>query len=121
MKIFLLLGSLSAGLAVVVGAFGAHGLKQKLTVELMAAYQAGVQYHFYHALGLLLVGVIGFYIEQTWVYKASGWLMMAGILLFSGSLYLLAVTGVKWLGAITPIGGLAWIFAWTCLALAIYK
>ena len=78
MKIFLLLGSLSAGLAVVVGAFGAHGLKQKLTVELMAAYQTGVQYHFYHAMGLLLVGVIGFYIEQTWVYNTSGWLMMAG-------------------------------------------
>ncbi len=120
MKLFLFLGSLSAGLAVIVGAFGAHGLKHKIPAELMAVYQTGVQYHFYHALALMLVGIIGFHMEQTLVYKASGWLMFVGTMLFSGSLYVLALSGIKWLGAITPIGGLVWIMAWMCLAWALY-
>ena len=121
MKLFLLLGSLSAGLAVIVGAFGAHGLKYKIPAELMSVYQTGVQYHFYHALALMLVGIIGFHMEQTLVYKVSGWLMFAGVVLFSGSLYVMALSGIKWLGAITPIGGLAWVVAWACLAWELYK
>ncbi len=120
-KLFLVLGSVNAMLAVMLGAFGAHGLKKMLTPDLLAVFVTGVQYHFYHALGLLAVGLIAIHLPGSIQLKLSGWLMVAGIIVFSGSLYLLALTGIRWLGAITPIGGVCFILAWAMLALAVYK
>jgi len=120
-RLFLALGAGLALTAVVVGAFGAHGLKARLTPEFLAVYQTGVQYHLYHALGLLLVGLAFFHLPDTTTLRASGWLMVAGIFLFSGSLYALALTGEKWLGAVAPIGGTAFILAWAAFAAAIVK
>jgi uncharacterized membrane protein YgdD (TMEM256/DUF423 family) len=117
-RFFLIAGALSAALAVVLGAFGAHGLRGRLPADLLAIYQTGCQYHVYHALGLLAVGLLGLHLPASTALRASGWLMLAGTLLFSGSLYLLAITGQRWLGAITPLGGVAFIGAWLLLAWA---
>jgi len=120
-KLFLALGSVNAALAVMLGAFGAHGLKSRLTTEMLEIYQTGVDYHFYHALGLLAVGLIAYHLpDSTWI-KWSGWLMLAGIIIFSGSLYVLSISGIRWLGAITPIGGLSFIIAWIFLTIAVLK
>ncbi|MCZ6527006.1 MAG: DUF423 domain-containing protein [Gammaproteobacteria bacterium] len=118
-KLFILLGILNAMLVVGLGAFGAHGLKSRLTEDMMSVYQTGVQYHFYHALGLVLIGIIAFHLPASTLLKWSGWTMFAGIVLFSGSLYLLAITQTRWLGMITPIGGLAFIVSWLLLAIAV--
>ena len=120
-KLALILGSINAMLAVILGAFGAHGLKGRLTEDLLAIYQTGVQYHFYHSLGLLLIGVIAWQLPGSVWLKWSAWIMLAGIILFSGSLYLLALTNVRWLGMITPIGGIAFIVAWLLLLVAAVK
>ncbi|MGB8337774.1 MAG: DUF423 domain-containing protein [Burkholderiales bacterium] len=120
-KFFLLLGSVSALLAVVIGAFGAHALKNELSADMLAIFQTGVQYHFYHALGLLAVGLVATQIPESTSLKYSGWLMFVGIVIFSGSLYLLSITETRWLGAITPIGGVAFIAAWLLLTIAIYR
>ena len=120
-KIFLLLGSLAMMFAVGLGAFGAHGLKDKLSADMLAVYRTGVDYHFYHALGLLALGMIAAHLPESELVKWSGGLMAAGIVLFSGSLYLLALTGTRWLGAITPLGGAAWIVAWALLAAALLR
>jgi uncharacterized membrane protein YgdD (TMEM256/DUF423 family) len=120
-KIFLLLGSLAMMCAVGLGAFGAHGLKDRLAADMLAVYRTGVDYHVYHALGLLALGMIATQLPESALLKWSGWLMAAGIVLFSGSLYLLALTGTRWLGAITPLGGAAWIVAWALLAAAILR
>lgn len=117
-RLFIALGALAALLAVALGAFGAHGLKSRLGADMMAIYQTGVQYHFWHALGLVLVGLIAIQLPGSGALRAAGWLMAAGILMFSGSLYALALSGVRWLGAITPFGGLAFLAAWACLAWA---
>lgn len=120
-KVFLMLGALAAALAVALGAFGAHALKARLAPDLLAVYQTAVQYHFYHALGLVLVGfALVHWPESVWG-KAAGWVMLAGIALFSGSLYLLSLTGQRWLGAVTPLGGLAFIAAWALLAIGALK
>ena len=108
-------------LAVILGAFGAHGLKKILPPDLLTVFATGVQYHFYHALGLIAVGLIAIHLPASFQLRLSGWLMVAGILLFSGSLYLLAITGVRWLGAITPLGGVCFIVAWLLLVVAVYK
>ena len=107
--------------AVGLGAFGAHGLKDKLSADMLAVYRTGVDYHFYHALGLLALGMIAAHLPESDLVKWSGGLMAAGIVLFSGSLYLLALTGTRWLGAITPLGGAAWIVAWALLAAALLR
>lgn len=120
-KIFLLLGSLTMMFAVGLGAFGAHGLKDKLSADMLAVYRTGVDYHFYHALGLLALGMIAAHLPESDLVKWSGGLMAVGIVLFSGSLYLLALTGTRWLGAITPLGGAAWIIAWALLAAALLR
>lgn len=120
-KLFLTMASLSGLLAVGIGAFGAHGLKQKLPADLMAVYQTGVEYHFYHTLALLGVGVLLHLFPQTTAFKLSGWMMVAGMVVFSGSLYLLAITGTRWLGAITPIGGIAFLLAWGAMAVGIHQ
>ncbi len=120
-RIFLILGALNAFLAVLLGAFGAHALKTRLAADMMSVYHTGNQYHFYHALGLMLVGVIAAQLPDSVLLRSSGWLMLAGIVLFSGSLYVLAISGVRWLGAITPIGGLAFLAAWLLLAIAVWR
>jgi uncharacterized membrane protein YgdD (TMEM256/DUF423 family) len=116
-KTFLLLGAVAAFLAVALGAFGAHGLRGRLSPEMLAVFQTGVQYHMSHALALILVsGIMGR--MSGWLIQTAGWCFVAGIVFFSGSLYLLAVTGVTILGAITPIGGLLFLAGWACLAFA---
>ena len=114
-KTFLLMASVFGALAVALGAFGAHALEGRLTADLLSTYETGVRYHFYHALALLgVVAVISRWPESG-AAVAAGWLFVIGILIFSGSLYILAFTGVRWLGAITPIGGVAFIAGWICL------
>lgn len=120
-KFYLVLGSINALLVVLIGAFGAHGLKAKLTIENMAIFQTGVQYHFYHAVGLILVGLIAMQLTSPPYFRWSAWLMVMGIVLFSGSLYALSITNIRWLGMITPLGGTAFILAWIMLAVGILK
>jgi uncharacterized membrane protein YgdD (TMEM256/DUF423 family) len=119
-RLFFTFGSLSAFLAVALGAFGAHALKARLDADLLALFETGVRYQMAHALALLAVGWACTRWPGTAV-TASGWLFVAGTVFFSGSLYTLALTGVRWLGAITPIGGVAWLAAWLCLAWAAWK
>lgn len=124
-KTFIRIGSLAAMAAVILGAFAAHGLKEHLTPESLVTFQTGVRYHFYHAFAILIVGLL-FYNRKTNLLQISGWLFVAGILLFSGSLYLLAVRetmnlGLNWLGPVTPIGGLFFISGWLCLFLSTYQ
>jgi len=116
-KTFLLLGAVAAFLAVTLGAFGAHALRGRLSPDMLAVFQTGVQYHVYHALALILVSAIMGRMSG-WLIQTAGWCFVAGIVLFSGSLYLLAATGVTVVGAITPIGGLAFLIGWACLAFA---
>jgi len=102
--------------AVALGAFGAHALRGRLAPDALAIYQTAVQYHFWHGLGLLAVGILMERWAAARALAASAWLLIAGLLLFSGSLYLLAVSGERWLGAITPLGGGAFIAAWLLIA-----
>lgn len=120
-RLFLTLGSINAALAVAIGAFGAHALRWRLTPEMLGVYHTASQYHFYHALGLLLIGTIAMNAPDMEFLSAAGWLMTAGIILFCGSLYLLSLTRIRWLGAITPFGGVAFIIAWLLLALGATK
>ena len=116
-RIFFLAGTLSGFVAVALGAFAAHGLKARLSPELLATFEIGVRYQIYHALALLGVA----WACTRWpgtAANAAGWLFVAGTIVFSGSLYLLALTGQKWLGALTPLGGLAFLAGWLCLAAA---
>jgi uncharacterized membrane protein YgdD (TMEM256/DUF423 family) len=116
-RTFLLAGAVAAFVAVGFGAFGAHGLRGRLTPDMLAVFETGVRYHMYHALALLLTAALVPRIEGKAIV-AAGWLFVAGIVLFSGSLYLLAVTGVTVLGAITPIGGVAFLAGWALLAVS---
>jgi uncharacterized membrane protein YgdD (TMEM256/DUF423 family) len=120
-KLFITLASLSGMLAVAFGAFGAHALKGRLDAYASGVFETAVQYHFNHSLALLAVGVIALNHPQAALLKSSGWLFFIGIVIFSGSLYLLSLTGVRWLGAITPLGGLAFIGGWACLAATGWK
>lgn len=115
--LFLFLGASNGFLAVALGAFAAHGLRNSLEPRLLETFQTGVQYHMYHALALILVALLASSQPSTLV-RTSGYLFALGILLFSGSLYALSLTGIRWLGAITPIGGLAFLAAWACLCWA---
>jgi uncharacterized membrane protein YgdD (TMEM256/DUF423 family) len=119
-KIFLTLGALNAFLCVALGAFGAHGLKQQLSVEMLAVYQTGVQYHFYHALGLIAVGLVLLNFPASRLVAFSGWLMLGGIILFCLSLYVLSLTGIRALGMITPFGGVVFLTAWALLAYGVW-
>lgn len=120
-KFFLISSALSGFLAVALGAFGAHGLKTKLSSEMLSVYQTAVQYHFYHTFALALVGVLCLHFTNTVLLRISAYGFIAGIVLFSGSLYLLSITGMRWLGPITPIGGLCFLAAWLTLAASIGK
>ena len=115
-KFCLLVAALALAAAVALGAFGAHALKGHLSAEMLSIYQTAVQYHFWHALGLLGVGVLMTRSPGGSALAGIAWLLSAGLLLFSGSLYLLALTGATWLGAVTPVGGLAFIAAWLWFA-----
>ncbi len=118
-QLFFVIGSLSGGIAVALGAFGAHALKARLTPELLNTFETGVRYQMYHALALLAV-TLAVRTSTSGLLNAAGWLFVLGTLLFSGSLYLLCFTNKRWLGAITPLGGLAFIAGWICLALAAF-
>ena len=121
-KLFLLLGSISSMLAVMIGAFGAHGLKKILEEnKLTEVFTKASQYHFYHSLGLLALGFLAMKLPEAMSLKTSAWSMVAGIVLFSGSLYAYAVTANKTFAMITPIGGLAFIVAWACFAWVVWK
>ena len=119
-RLFFGLGALSAFIGVALGAFAAHGLKARLDPAMLVTFETGVRYQMYHALGLLAVGWACTR-WPGWPTTASGWLFVAGTVLFSGTLYLLALTGVRWLGAITPIGGIAFLAGWLCLAWGAYR
>jgi uncharacterized membrane protein YgdD (TMEM256/DUF423 family) len=119
-RFFFALGSVSAFIAVALGAFAAHGLKSRLEPALLAAFETGVRYQMYHALALLAVAWACTRWPGTAV-NASGWLFVAGTVLFSGSLYALSLTGVRWLGAMTPVGGIAFLAGWLCLAWTAWK
>ncbi len=115
-KFCLLVAALALAAAVALGAFGAHALKGRLSAEMLSIYQTAVQYHFWHALGLLGVGVLMTRSPDGPALAGIAWLLISGLLLFSGSLYLLALTGATWLGAVAPLGGAAFIVAWLWLA-----
>lgn len=108
-------------LAVALGAFGAHALGARLPAEMLAVWHTGIEYHFYHALGLLAVGLAAAKLPDSTLLKWSGWTMLAGIALFSGSLYALALTGERWLGAVTPAGGAAFLVAWVLFVAAVLR
>lgn len=116
-RTFLLIGALAGAIGVAIGAFGAHGLRGRLSPEMLAVFETGARYHLYHALALLAVAALMGRIDGRLI-TAAGWLFTSGIVLFSGSLYLLALTGVTTLGAVTPLGGLAFMLGWACLAIA---
>ena len=114
-RICLLVASLALAAAVALGAFGAHALKTRLEPDMLATYQTAVQYHFWLALGLFALALLMLQWDAP-ALTLAGWLLLAGLLLFCGSLYLLALTGARWLGAITPLGGIASIAAWLVVA-----
>jgi len=120
-KLFLAAGGIAALLAVALGAFGAHALKGRVPPEMLAVWHTGVEYHLSHALGLLAVGIVAMQMPESPLLKYSGWLMLAGILFFSGSLYALALPGERWLGAVTPLGGIAFLAAWALFIAAVVK
>ncbi len=119
-RTFAIAGSLSAFVAVAAGAFGAHGLRSRLSPEMLTAFETGARYEMYHALALIALA----WAATRWPappVRAAGWLFIAGTVLFSGSLYLLALTGVRWLGAVTPIGGLSFLGGWLALAAVVWR
>jgi len=120
-QFFLITGAIAMALAVGFGAFGAHIIQDMLTPERFEVYKTGVEYHFYHAIGLLIMGAVALHMPENNLLNWSGWLLLAGILIFSGSLYLLTLTDTAWLGAVTPVGGLAFIAGWILFAIALWK
>ncbi len=123
MPFFIIAGAINAFLAVAFGAFGAHALKEKLSEKYLAIWETAVQYQMYHAIGLIVIGIlmsssiIGNVTQLNW----AGYLMLAGIIIFSGSLYVLSLSGIGILGAITPIGGVAFLLAWVFIVVAVVK
>src|SRR5689334_11780647 len=111
MRLWIVLGAVNAFLSVAAGAFGAHALKARLAPELLTIFETGARYHMYHSLGLIAIGLVA-QARPSPLLSGAGWAMLAGILLFSGSLYALALTGVRGLGAITPLGGLGFLAGW---------
>ena len=120
-QLYLFLGSINAGLSVTLGAFGAHSLKNHITNDLIKTFNTGVEYHFYHSFGLFVIAFAFYLIPDSKLLKWSGRLMMMGILLFSFSLYILSITGIRSFGIITPFGGIAFVSAWALLATAIIQ
>ena len=119
-KTYLILGALFALLANGLGAFGAHALKGKISFNYLAAFQTGVQYQFYHSLALLLLALLLFNIKNSWLL-AAGMAFILGILLFSGSLYVLSISQTKWVGVVTPFGGISFLVGWTLMLIGVLK
>ena len=120
MKLYIITGSVFAALAILFGAFGSHALKEKLTLEQLEIYDIATRYLMFHALGIFAIGILGYQVPS----EVLAWpllLMVFGILIFSGSLYLISLAGYKKLGMVTPIGGLALIISWLMVAYNIYK
>ncbi len=117
-KTIILLGAVFGALGVGIGAFGAHGLKPVVSADMLANFETGVRYHLIHVLALFAAAFVATRFPESTLPLVAGWLFAAGILVFSGSLYLMALTGMRWLGAVTPIGGVAMIAGWVCLAIA---
>ena len=120
MKLYIITGSVFAALAILFGAFGSHALKEKLTFEQLEIYDIATRYLMFHALGIFAIGILGYQMPSevlTWPLL----IMVFGILIFSGSLYLISLVGYKKLGMVTPIGGLALIISWLMVAYNIYK
>ena len=115
------LAAISGLVAVTLGAFGAHGLENTLSERMMEVWQTAVQYQFYHSLALLLVATIMLQVQPSRLLNAAAILFLLGIIIFSGSLYILALSGITWLGAITPIGGTLFMIGWIVLAIAAFK
>jgi uncharacterized membrane protein YgdD (TMEM256/DUF423 family) len=122
-RLFLVIGALSGFIAVALGAFGAHALRDRLSADMLDVFKTGVTYQMYHALALLAVGLLlaRLSIDGSPWLTAAGWLFIAGTVLFSGSLYLLALSGTTWLGAITPLGGVAFLLGWLALAVSFLR
>lgn len=120
-KLFVILGSVNLFLGVALGAFGAHALRARVPPEMLAVWHTAVEYQFVHALGLLAVGLVLPRLTAAGVVAGAGWLMLAGIVVFSGSLYGLVLTGARWLGAVTPFGGALFLLAWLLLAWGVWK
>ena len=119
-KTFLIIGSLFAFLSVLAGAFGSHALRQKLSVDMLHAFEIGARYQMYHALSLFgIAGVLSVYTHS--LIECGGWIIILGTLIFSGSLYMLALSGIKGWGAVTPIGGTLLLLGWFLIALGIGK
>ncbi|WP_178022626.1 DUF423 domain-containing protein [uncultured Paenibacillus sp.] len=118
MTLLLTLGGIMMFLAVALGAFGAHALKNRLTEDRQKTYQTGIQYHIAHGQGLILLGLAAAQFESTTQIVLAGWFLLAGIILFSGSLYALSLTGIRKLGAITPIGGVCFLAGWVIFVIA---
>jgi uncharacterized membrane protein YgdD (TMEM256/DUF423 family) len=116
-RTFLLIGAVLGFLGVALGAFAAHGLKNRLSPEMLEVFDTGVRYHMYHTFAILIVAAAIGHIGNARLLAMAGWFFFAGILLFSGSLYALALTGVGIFGAVTPIGGVLFLIGWACLAL----
>ncbi|MCJ7841576.1 DUF423 domain-containing protein [Lederbergia sp. NSJ-179] len=121
MKLFVILGALNAFLAVALGAFGAHGLEGKLEPKYLEVWKTGVQYEMFHALGLIAIGILSGKFPASSLLSWSGWAMFIGIILFSGSLYVLSTSGIKILGAVTPFGGVAFLLSWILLIIFAVK
>ena len=120
-RLCVLIGAIALAAGVALGAFGAHAIKSRISAESFAIYQTAVQYHFWHALGLLGVGLLMAQWPAAHSLGWGAWLLIAGLILFSGSLYALALTGASWLGMLTPVGGTAFIAAWLMVAWAAVK
>ncbi|MDN5849120.1 MAG: DUF423 domain-containing protein [Nitrococcus sp.] len=120
-KLFMILGSLNLFLGVALGAFGAHGLRARVAPEMLAVWHTAVEYQLVHALGMLAVGLVLPQLTATSGVAGAGWLMLGGIVVFSGSLYGLVLTGARWLGAVTPFGGVLFLLAWLLLAWGVWR
>lgn len=119
-RLFAILGAASALISVAAGAFGAHALRARLPADLLAVFETAARYQMYHALGLLAVS----WAATRWpdvLVRSAGWLFLGGTLVFSGSLYVLSLTGMRWLGAVTPLGGLLFLGGWAALAAGVWR
>ncbi|OCA82343.1 hypothetical protein A8F94_20775 [Bacillus sp. FJAT-27225] len=121
MKTFIIIGAINAFLAVALGAFGAHGLEGRVEPKYLETWKTGVTYQMFHAAGLLVIGILLGKVPAGSLFTTAGWLMLIGIILFSGSLYVLTLTKISILGAITPLGGVSFLAAWVLMVIGATK
>ncbi len=120
-RLAIILGASNAALAIILGAFAAHALEKSLSERMLSVFKTAVEYHLYHALGLIILGLLFLHCNESNLIRVAIYTMLAGIVLFSGSLYILSLTGTSWLGMITPLGGMAFIVAWILVVIAYLK